>query len=726
MPISARLSLALLLPLPCLAQTTPAPTPPPVQAVEVQGSRINERREDTASKTVITREEILRFGDTSLNDVLKRLPGITLTNGGIRLRGLGNGYTQILLNGEPAPPGFAIDSLPPDSIEKIEIVRSAVAEFSAQSIAGTINVITRRKAQAGQREVKYTYENNAGDMFNFLNLDRSDKNGPFSYTLSGRIGHGDFSNDSRSMMQGTDANGVPNFNSQMQQTNFGHFDFFNLNPKLNFQLANGDTLSTQNFVRYSQNKFTNREQTVLLTGGSLPNPNNQEKVNVSNFGLNTNLNWLHKLAEMDTLDVKLGLNYNKRDLDNRFLGNSLSQTPTLDRRNMLIATDYSLTFNGKYNTKLQQDQMFSLGLEGAFSKKRDLRQQNDLLPMGADVDTASQFMPINLDEVFRVRVARLAAFGQDEWSVSKNLSLYLGVRFESIKTTSGGDGANPFSSISTSTNTSRVLSPILQTLMKLPDSPNTQLRLAFARTYKAPQIGNLNARRMLSNNNSATRPDSQGNPDLLPELSSGLDVTLERFLADGGILSASSYVRRIKNVTGRGLFNINGRFVTMPVNEGVALSRGIELEAKFPLRVFVPTAPMIDLRMNLARNFSKVSTIPGPDNRLDGQTPVSGNIGFDYRTADYPLTLGGNFGFQNGGNVRVSVTESRFSSVMRNLDVFALWKFDKKTQLRLGFSDLLHQDVLSGNSFADASGSLSQSSFNTGSTSVRLTLEHKF
>jgi outer membrane receptor protein involved in Fe transport len=174
------------------------------------------------------------------------------------------------------------------------------------------------------------------------------------------------------------------------------------------------------------------------------------------------------------------------------------------------------------------------------------------------------------------------------------------------------------------------------------------------------------------------------------------------------------------------LFNINGRFVTMPINEGEALSRGIELEAKFPLRVFIPTAPAIDLRFNVARNFSRVSTIPGPDNRLDEQTPVSGNVGIDYRMADFPITLGGNFGFQNGGNLRISATETRFSSVKRTLDMFGLWKVNKQSQLRLALSDLLHQDVLEGSAFSDATGSLSQSSVSENDTSVRLTFETKF
>jgi len=50
---------------------------------------------------------------------------VTVTGNTIRMRGLDAGYTQILVNGERPPPGFSLDNLPPDQIEKIEIVRAA-------------------------------------------------------------------------------------------------------------------------------------------------------------------------------------------------------------------------------------------------------------------------------------------------------------------------------------------------------------------------------------------------------------------------------------------------------------------------------------------------------------------------------------------------------------------------------------------------------------------------
>ncbi len=52
------------------------------------------------------------------------------------------------------PPGFSIETLSPDQIERIEIYRSATAEFSTQAIAGTINIVLRKVVSLRRRELK--------------------------------------------------------------------------------------------------------------------------------------------------------------------------------------------------------------------------------------------------------------------------------------------------------------------------------------------------------------------------------------------------------------------------------------------------------------------------------------------------------------------------------------------------------------------------------------------
>ena len=88
-----------------------------MQQVTVTGSRGNDmdiRRMSTAAKMVFGREELDHNGDSSVGEILKRLPGVQMggapgRGSGIRMRGLGNGYTQLLVNGERPPPGFSLE-----------------------------------------------------------------------------------------------------------------------------------------------------------------------------------------------------------------------------------------------------------------------------------------------------------------------------------------------------------------------------------------------------------------------------------------------------------------------------------------------------------------------------------------------------------------------------------------------------------------------------------------
>src|ERR1700759_2145127 len=83
------------------------------QQVVVTGSDVgDERRESLTTKSVVTRKDIERYSDSNLSDTLRRVPGVTVVGAGanveIRMRGMGAGYTQILVNGDAVPSGFSI------------------------------------------------------------------------------------------------------------------------------------------------------------------------------------------------------------------------------------------------------------------------------------------------------------------------------------------------------------------------------------------------------------------------------------------------------------------------------------------------------------------------------------------------------------------------------------------------------------------------------------------
>lgn len=263
-------------------------------------------------------------------------------------------------------------------------------------------------------------------------------------------------------------------------------------------------------------------------------------------------------------------------------------------------------------------------------------------------------------------------------------------------------------------------------MWKLPNSKNDQLRLAYARTYKAPDANALPPRRYLSDNNSATNPDSVGNPHLRPELSSGIDGAFEHFLPDGGTLSVSVYARRIKDVTLTQTTNIDDRWVSMASNGGRANSHGIELEAKFPLKLWFKAAPAIDFHSNAAFNWSTLNSVPGPDNRLNAQTPVSANVGIDYQPGQTQLTYGANLTFQRGGPVRISQAQRNTGASKRVLDFYGLWKLDSKLSCRFSLSNLLRQDNVSTKTYATQDSVLYERTVAPTSVTMRVMLESKF
>ena len=152
----------------------------------------DERRYSTAAKIVIGREEIEQFGDMTLADVMKRLPSVTIAGrpgrgGQIRMRGMGNGYTQILIDGDRIPRGFSIDQLSPDVVERIEIYRAPTAETGARAIAGTINIILREPLRQSGNDVRVGATEERGRVQPNVSWTRNDvlgEHGTYNLTLS--------------------------------------------------------------------------------------------------------------------------------------------------------------------------------------------------------------------------------------------------------------------------------------------------------------------------------------------------------------------------------------------------------------------------------------------------------------------------------------------------------------------------------------------------------------
>lgn len=698
-------------------EKTAAPAEQTIQKVEVRGTAesYDARRDDTATKIVVTQEEIAKYGDTSVVDVLKRVPGITVSSpngrgGEIRMRGLGAGYTQILINGERAPGGFTIDSLSPDVIERIEVLRAASAEFSTQSVAGTVNIVLKKTVRSGQREFKLGARTGSGFQGPTANLQLSDKLGKMSYSVAASVMAEQFSRRGFSDEQAFDPAGQPVQVRHADGHEDGRLKLFNLAPRLNWALENGDTLTSQSFVNSARFRNHNRDVNTTSLGPAAPYPVLDSAVRSDNDVLRTELNWVHKMADGAKLDVKASLVGGQNTTDNR------RWTPpgavrTVDNLVHLEADERGTTTVGKFSKTIMKDHSLGMGWDGGYSVRTDSREE---------FEAGNRVFPaLPKGEESESHVARLALYAQDEWSVTPRWSVYYGARWEGIRTTTSGN------TFDTGRSRSSVWSPVLQTLWKIPETKGDQVRFAVTRTYKAPSFQQLIPRRQTSIDNRSTDPDYAGNPDLQPELALGFDASYEHYWAEGALFSVSASTRRIDGYT-RYLVDFDGaRWVAMPMNAGRAVTRGLELETKFPLKAVMKDAPAIDLRASLSANWSRVDGVPGPDNRLDGQAPLSGNLGIDYKRTN--LTTGASFAWKQGGQIRVSERQTTTLQARRDLEAYALYKFNPKQQLRVALSNLLGEDFVNRGSFAEEGRGLVQREARIeAGPSLRATLELKF
>jgi len=695
-------AIALLVPALAAAQAEskpPEPKEPPkkIEKIEVQApNETSERRSSTAAKIVVNHDEITQYGDTNVLDVMKRLPGVTVSGAGgrgseIRLRGLGSGYTQILVNGDPMPPGFSLETLNPDNIERIEIYRSATAEFSTQAIAGTINIVLRKPAVTRQREVKVGASVENGQVSSNFTAQVSDRAGTLSYTLPFSYNEFRFESPAIAEQAGTDANGVPNLGYVTQQLSRGIGDAINFSPRLNWDFAKDHSLLWEMFFagNHFRGEFDERSETFL---GAPPQYATSFLPYHSTWAMaRTNLKWIRRFDNGGRLDARIGLAYYRRTSEAIFDAFDDAGTFVLHRTVDGHARDSGGVTSGKYTLPLVGGHAMAVGWDGAQSKRLESRVQTDLTPTGLP--------PFNIDESYDARVTRLAFFGQDEWEITDRFSTYLGLRWEGIDIQSIGN------LVEETHSRFGVWSPIAQVLWKLPGTEKDQVRAAIARTYKAPTVYQIIPRRYIANNNTPTTPDYQGNPNLKPELSWGLDIAYEHYFGVNGIFSLSAYERRIDDVMMSELVDVNGTFITRPANVGGARSAGIEMDAKLGSRTFWPSGPPIDLRANAARNWSHVDAIPGPNNRIDGQTRFSATLGFDYNPPAAAFTFGGSFTFKTGGPLRLSITQGRYDYARRTLDFYGLWKFSTAAQLRVTVGNALAQDYQVANLFDDPGGS---------------------
>jgi outer membrane receptor for ferrienterochelin and colicins len=726
------------------ASAASAPAATQLQPVEIKAPRpsdLQERRESTAAKIIIGREEIERYGDSTLGDVLKRLPGVTLQGrpgrgGEIRMRGLGSGYTQILLDGQRMAPGFSLDSLTPEQIERIEILRAPTAETGARAIAGTINIVTREGFAKRMNDVRLTAAVENGRLQPSVSWTRNDVLGPFIYNYSLTAFASDRHSDSTTTtIDRRLSDDALTLNQRDDATAREKRHGVHASGRLQWRGEQGaNTVTLMPLLIYGAGP-TLRTSALTQTVGTEPAPYDSAVArNSVDYRLaRLNGQWNQRLDSGARLEWKLGLGHG-RTVSATLREEAIAgvRSRTLDDRATI--TDNSLLVAGKFVRLFEGEHSVVAGGEGEANRRREQREtlQNGvplLTDFGDNVSAAS---------------TRFAAYAQDEWSLTPQWAVHAGLRWEGIATrSSGGDSGNRSGNNigngggdagePEGRNRSSVWTPLLHAVWKPEPASRDQVRLSLTRSYRSPALQSLigrpsiNARYPVPGANTPTQPDRAGNPALRPELATGIDIAFERYNAGSGFFSANFFYRSISDYlrSQTALEAVSWspgqpRWVSRMQNIGAAITQGIELEAKFRLSDLIADAPKLDLRANASVFRSHVKGVPGPDNRLDQQPDHTVNLGADYRVPGWPLTLGGNVNWTPGYDTRISDTQSAFQGRKAVLDAYALWVFSPSAQLRVSASNLGPRDYVSAGSLDDPGANSRETATTTAPTSLNL------
>ncbi|MFN3529418.1 MAG: carboxypeptidase-like regulatory domain-containing protein [Bacteroidia bacterium] len=167
-------------------------------AVEIQAERITyteaavlmEVRESKQVVSGVSSQEISRSPDKDAAQVASRVPGVTIVdNSFVMIRGLGQRYNNVMLNGisapstEPDSRAFSFDLIPSAVMDRMLIYKSGAADMPGDFAGGVIKVYTKAAPDYDLTEVNVglgyrhgtslnTYQVNRAGSLDFLGFDR--------------------------------------------------------------------------------------------------------------------------------------------------------------------------------------------------------------------------------------------------------------------------------------------------------------------------------------------------------------------------------------------------------------------------------------------------------------------------------------------------------------------------------------------------------------------------
>ncbi len=487
--------------------------------------------ENHIDKLVYNAEKDLTAAGGNATDVLQKVPLVSVDiNGNVSLRGDQN--VKVLINGKPsgamaASVSDVLKTIPAAQIKTIEVITSPSAKYDAEGSGGIINIVTKQKNISGfSGSVSGgigTRQNNGN-----INLNYNKNRFSFSANLGGNLTW-----------------------PQTSTTNF------------NQQFTKIDTVTNQGYKRistikrygsigsitagYDFNQYNNLSTTIRLNRGGFNNDGTQTNTVTNNQS--TTLNKMYN---------------NSTDQHNLFAGFDWD----LDYVHKFKKEGHELDISGQWSHSIINTDYSNLYDAGSLPNQKSVNDgSNDEYTLQADytlpiskllkLEAGGKSIFRRLNSVYDVYQPDFIAldpnntntydYNQNVYSgysvltfnLPKSYAILAGSRVEVTDIT--GNPTNAVQVLRPFTNTYTTYIPSL-TLQKALDASQT-LKLSYSKRITRPSITYLNP----FINKSNIQSQSEGNPQLAPEVSQTVELNYNAFIKSS-VVNLSVYYKHINGL----------------------------------------------------------------------------------------------------------------------------------------------------------------------------------
>lgn len=710
-----------------------------LEDIVITGEIQYRNRTDTVAPELVYDQQFFeQFEPLSVGDQLSRVPGVAFTSDigerdAPQMRGLGEGFTQVLVNGRAIPGAgndrtVFVDRIPAEIIDRIEIVRSPSANIDSQGIGGTINIILKDGMSLPPGAIA-----RIGGIYD---IDNEELNGLGALSFSGRTENRsvawsatvDYQNrfNVKVLDQQLFDDTSPGFGASADGTDLFQPDGFSFpgpstlaiehgdqidtrdsrdlsfNGDLTFALAPNHTLRLDAFVLSTEREET--ESGVVYAredGTATANDDVSDEVweidaiesqrqNIEQLSYGVSALYEAQLSPSWSFESQARFaNFTEENVETSFEDDppEAVEQVLIDSDDTELSIDGALTFNSDSFAQSLGIANFELEFGAAVKNKTREYTQQEFEDDNGDGDFDDPDDNITPDSgLFEYEEDRFDAWVMAEFGITEDLTVQLGVRAESTETEARIVGG------ATGGSSSDEINPSLH--VQWNPWENGQFRVSYARTVRRPSLDQVVP---FANSDSPEDDDETfGNPNLKQESSWGYDIGYEHRLGQRGVIGFNYFHRDVSDLIS--LVNtgvstgVPGAFEYTYENTGDGTVSGWEVDISTPLS-FMGLDETGFFANYTSLDSERVEPLTGITARFNAQPEYVYNFGVTQNLPSLRSSVGFSYRKQ-GVSESLFLGEVEYQWYDANLEVFVEHRLSENVVLRIVGNNLLDADSI--------------------------------